>query len=133
MRDYQLSKVYNWEDNVLAPLSTNLSEGRVLRLVDRCCQQANVRPISYVDTSPSSSAYALYNSHSCSLVLPEWAHNTHHVIHEVAHHIVGCRHDLTPPHGPEFVGVMIRFFARQHRLSVRQLIQSARDAGLDVK
>jgi len=133
MRDFQVSKVYAWEDEVLYPKSRPLSENQIINLVDRTCSTNDTPPLRYVDVAPVRTSTAMYNANKKSLVLPPWSHNTHHVIHEVAHHIT--RHKtrgLAAAHGPEFVGWMIRIFARRHRLSIRELITSAKNAGIEV-
>jgi len=132
-RDWQVSKVYRWEEDFIDKGSPQLTPKQMERVVRRISDDFNmVAPkIKYKAPGPKAEdQVSLYYDHLHSILM---RHNKLSVvIHEVAHAIdMKLNGNNWAHHGPSFVRTLIYLAARyQYWHSPRKLEREAEKAGI---
>lgn len=132
-RDWQVSKVYDWEEEFIDKGSPELTPKQMERVVRRISSDFNmVAPkIKYKEPGPEDEdQISFYYEHLHSILMQ---HNKlSAVIHEVAHAIdMKLNGNSWAHHGPSFVRTLIYLAARyQYWHSPRQLEKQAEKAGI---
>ena len=110
VRDFQRTRVYRWEQDVVFPrASTPLSLEACRRLVDDAYRFAE-QPAAGADWAPPQVTDGRGRRHACGsrevIKLPRWARTPAVVLHECAHGLANDRH------GPDFVAAYVALLER---------------------
>ncbi len=131
-RDFQRSRVYAWENRVVAPRDSSFvsfpaAQGMVNAIWSEMGLKypPKVEPLSVQAKSTIASATRL------SIFLPEltpsWC-----LLHELAHAMTSTMEGESDGHGAKFMGVYTLLLARYLRIEAADLIQSLRLEKIDV-
>jgi len=134
LRDSQRSRVYRWEREwLLEGPEMTLDECRAL--VEKVCRAFGRDAFPRLkDGRGTRRAKATIGCIS----LPRWARRPQIVLHETAHTLlprivsVNGGHYFLPPHGPEFVRLLIELLVRYHNEDRSELTRLARKEGIKV-
>lgn len=131
-RDYQRSRVYAWENRVVAPRDpSRLGTAETQPLVDAIwaemglCFPPKVEPLA-----PQASRLIAQASRLAIQVserTPSWC-----LLHELAHAMSMTHDGAGDGHGPVFMGLYLRLLERYMRLPAPDLLASLAEAGIDV-
>ena len=133
-RDFQRSKVYEWEQNYLTPLSKRLDREECIRLIKRT-HRGKLRTPQFKDgrgTWIARGGPSIIN-------LPRWARHEVVVLHECAHSITiqkycpnetAGEYQSLAAHGPEFVGIFLELLVKHTSLDRNSLKQSLDERGI---
>ena len=131
MRDFQRSKVYEWERISFPAFKEEMQ-------LFECKELASAlygKRVKVKDGRGTRSACAYPNRYP-TISLPRWARNRIVVAHEVAHLYIRSewRQGNLPPHGSTFMRIYIGLLCDKMELyEYDELEQSARDFGLKVQ
>ncbi len=131
-RDYQRSRVYAWEDRVLAPRDrTRLNVAETQAMVNAIWADMGLRfPPKVEPLAPQATRLVAQASRLALQVsdrTPSWC-----LLHEIAHAMSMTHDGAGDGHGPVFMGLYLRLLERYMRLAVADLVASLAEAGIDV-
>lgn len=131
-RDDQRSRVYAWEDRMIAPRDrTTIARDAAQGIVDALWAELGLRYPPSVEPLPRQVRRRLADASRLCIRLPEqtpsWC-----VLHELAHALTSTHDGEFDQHGPRFVGVYLQLLVRYMGMSARDLLMSLRDAGIRV-
>ncbi len=131
-RDYQRSRVYAWENRVVAPRDpSRLGAAETQPLVDAIWAEMGLRfPPKVEPLAPQASRLVAQASRltiQVSSCTPSWC-----LLHELAHAMSMTHDGAGDGHGPVFMGLYLRLLERYMRLPAPDLLASLAEAGIDV-
>ena len=131
-RDRQRSRVYAWENRVVAPRDpTTISFRAAQATVDAIWSDLGLRYPPAVERLPRQAFATMANANRLSLFLPDrtasWC-----LLHELAHSMTTTEDGRSDGHGPIFMGVYVRLLVRYLRLDAAELVRSLQDAGIGI-
>ncbi|MGE3877377.1 MAG: hypothetical protein AB7F74_30830, partial [Parvibaculaceae bacterium] len=132
LRDFQRTRLYRWENELVFPADRQLLPlDACTLLVEQAYRWAEAEKTRHPDWSPPLVFDGRGRRHACgsreSIKLPRWARSRPVVLHE-------CAHGLAPDkHGPQFVRTYIELLAQFLDMDRDALLGSALQAGLCVE
>jgi hypothetical protein len=132
MADRQRSRVYAWEDRVIAPLDpSQVPFSAAQGMVDAIWTEMGLRYPPRVEKLPPQARTRVADANRLTLRLraqtPSWT-----LLHELAHAMTTDHDGHSDGHGPDFLGVYVTLLGRYLRLNPATLLQSLAEAGLQV-
>jgi hypothetical protein len=129
-RDYQRSRVYDWENQVVVPCDPSfVSFPEAQAMVNAIWSEMGllyppkVEPLAFQATTTVAGANRL------SIFLPErtpsWC-----LLHEIAHAMTSTMDGASDGHGGLFMGVYVRLLSRYLRLDPAELVRSVRSENI---
>jgi hypothetical protein len=132
MRDFQRSKVYDWEKEVISPLDKSLVEYKDIQsIVDYIWDKEGYKysPKVFPLARQNKKAFATGNRNKLhfkqDIKTPTWV-----IIHELSHSITCDIEGTSNRHGADFLGVYINLVAKYLNISFVMLTYTAEQAGL---
>ncbi len=130
--DHQRSRVYAWEDRVVAPHDpTQLGFDAAQGMVDAIWSDWGLRYPPKVERLPRQARRRLADASRLTLRLPDrlpsWC-----LLHELAHAMTTTHDGRSDGHGPIFMGVYLQLLERYLRLDPAPLRRSLAEAGIAV-
>ncbi len=130
MRDRQRSRVYAWEDRVVAPRdASTIPFAAAQGMVDAIWAEMGLRHPPRVEPLPAQVRIRLADANRLTLRLPaatpSWC-----LLHELAHAMTTTHDGESDGHGPRFVGVYLQLLCRYLRLDRDGLLRSLAEAGI---
>ena len=131
-RDRQRSRVYAWEDQVVAPRDPSVVAFAAAQgMVDAIWSEMGLRHPPRVAPMPAQARARIADANRLALRLhattPSWC-----VLHELAHAMTTTHDGRSDGHGPGFVGMYVQLLARYLRLDRDWLLRSLGAAGVAV-
>ncbi|WP_426954373.1 hypothetical protein [Muricoccus radiodurans] len=131
-RDRQRSRVYAWEDRVVAPHAPDLIPFAAAQpMVNAIWAEMGLRWPPRVEALPPQATARQADASRLRLrlseSLPSWV-----LLHELAHAMTSTAEGETDRHGPRFMGVYLRLLERYLRLPTESLLPSLEVAGVSV-
>jgi hypothetical protein len=130
--DRQRSRVYAWEDRVVAPRDpSRIAFAAAQGMVDAIWAEMGLRYPPRVEPMPAQARRRIADANRLTLRLPpmtpSWC-----LLHELAHAMTTTHDGQSDGHGPLFVGVYLRLLERYLRLDPAPLLESLALAGIAV-
>ena len=132
-RDFQRSRVYDWENRVVAPRDrTTIEFAAAQPMVDAIWSDMDLRYPPAVERSSRRATTTIASANRLSLSLPgrtpAWC-----LLHEIAHSMNSTNDDShSDGHGPVFMGLYVRMLVRYLRFDEVCLLASLRGAGISI-
>jgi hypothetical protein len=131
--DWQRSRVYAWEDRVVAPEDPGqVAFPAAQGMVDAIWGEMGLRYPPRVERLPEQARSRVADATRLTLRLrpatPSWC-----LLHELAHAMTTDHDGRSDGHGAAFLGVYIGLLGRYLRLDEAELVRSAEAAGLQVQ
>jgi hypothetical protein len=126
MRDFQRSRVYQWEFT-WRPFSPRLSLEECQEFVDHVYKKLHRPNPPRVFRRGKTHAHA----NNKEISLPDWARCKSVIVHELAHSIA-CQDRKGDGHGPVFMRYYLNLSARFLKMNKSELYQSAKKAGIKI-
>jgi hypothetical protein len=131
-RDSQRSRVYAWEDRVVAAKDpSQIAFAAAQGMIDAIWAEMGLLYPPRAAPMPTQARRRIADANRLTLRLqattPSWC-----LLHELAHAMTTTHDGVSDGHGPAFMGVYVTLLGRYLRLDEAALIQSARDAGIQV-
>jgi hypothetical protein len=125
-RDHQRSRVYSWENRVVAPRDpTFFSFAAAQGMVDAIWSDMGLQYPPAVEPLPGQATTTVASANRLSILLPErtpsWC-----ILHELAHAMTSTMDGQSDGHGSQFVGVYVKLLTRYLRLDLTDLVRSLR-------
>lgn len=129
-RDQQRSRLYAWEDAVVAPLDpSRVSFAAAQGMVDAIWADQELRYPPRVTPLPPQSRRCLGDATRLAIrlppVFPSWL-----LLHELAHAMSSTHDGESDGHGPVFVGLYVRLLSRYLRLPATELVSALQSQGI---
>jgi hypothetical protein len=130
-RDYQRSRVYAWENRVIAPRDPSVVLfPEVQGMVNAIWAELGLRYPPKVEPLPKQTTHTVASADGLSIFLgertPSWC-----LLHELAHDMTSTD-EVSGGHSSQFMGVYLKLLAKHLRLDLRELVKSAAEDGLAV-
>lgn len=128
--DRQRSRVYAWEDRVVAPFSGgDIARAEARRMVEAIWADLGLRHPPAVEPLPGQARRRLGDATRLRIRLPpqvpDWV-----LLHELAHALSASHDGASDGHGPRFLGLYAQLLLRYLRVPEEILWASLRQAGL---
>jgi len=125
-RDFQRSRVYAWENRVVAPRDPSfVSFADAQAMVDAIWLEMGLKYAPKVEPLSTQAKATVASATRLSIFLPErtpsWC-----LLHEISHALTSTMDGQSDGHGGSFMGVYVKLVARYLRLSLVELVRSAR-------
>jgi hypothetical protein len=129
-RDYQRSRVYQWENRVVLPHDrTGIPFAAAQAMVDAIWNDMGLRYPPRVEPLPAVARKRLADADRLAIRLPasipSWC-----LLHEIAHAMTSEHDGRSDGHGPMFMGIYVHLLARYMRLDETHLRSSAAKTGI---
>jgi hypothetical protein len=129
-RDHQRSRVYAWENRVIAPHDpTFVSFAAAQGMVDAIWSDMGLRFPPAVEPLAPQARATVASANRLSIFLteqtPSWC-----LLHEIAHAMTSTADGHSDGHGANFVGIYFQLIVQYLRRSPEELQQSLQDAGI---
>jgi hypothetical protein len=126
-RDHQRSRVYAWENRVVAPLDpTSIPFVAAQNMVDAIWADMGLRFPPLVEPLARHARTTIASANRLSIFLgeqtPSWC-----LLHEIAHAMTSTSDGHSDGHGPNFVGIYLQLIVRYLRRSASELQESLQD------
>ncbi len=123
-RDFQRSRVYAWENRVVAPRDPSfISFPEAQAVVNAIWSEMDLLYPPKVEPLASQATTTVASADRLSIFLPErtpsWC-----LLHEIAHSMTTNLEGQSDGHGSLFMGVYVRLLARYLRLDLTELVRS---------
>jgi hypothetical protein len=130
-RDHQRSRVYTWENQVIAPRDpTFVSFSAAQSMVDAIWADMGLHYPPVVEPLPSHARATVASANRLSIFLPEqtpsWC-----LLHEIAHAMTSTVDGHSDGHGANFVGIYLQLVVRYLRRTPDELYLSLKSAGIE--
>ena len=131
-RDWQRSRVYGWENRVIAPRDRSLVPFPAAQgMVNAIWLEMGLRYPPRVEHLPAQARTRVADADRLTLrlprLIPSWC-----LLHEIAHAVSATHDGHTDGHGPVFMGLYVQLLGRYLRLDEAELLRSLEQAGLQV-
>ncbi|MEJ1975080.1 MAG: hypothetical protein WDN49_02490 [Acetobacteraceae bacterium] len=132
IRDGQRSRVYAWEDRVIAPRDpSHIPFPAAQGMVDAIWSEMGLRHPPRVEPLPAQARARIADANRLTLRLPRltpsWC-----LLHELAHAMTTTHDGRSDGHGPRFVGIYVQLLGRYLRLEPDWLRRTLQEAGVRV-
>jgi hypothetical protein len=129
-RDWQRSRVYAWEDRVIAPRDrSRIPFPAAQGMVNAIWSETGLRYPPRVEPLPAQARTRVADADRLTLRLPRLAPSWH-LLHELAHSMSTTHDGRSDGHGPVFMGIYLQLLGRYLRLDEVELLQSLAVAGI---
>jgi hypothetical protein len=129
-RDWQRSRVYAWEDRVIAPRDrSRIPFPAAQGMVNAIWSETGLRYPPRVEPLPAQARTRVADADRLTLRLPRLAPSWH-LLHELAHSMSTTHDGQSDGHGPVFMGIYVQLLGRYLRLDEAELLQSLAVAGI---
>ena len=129
-RDWQRSRVYAWEDRVIAPRDrSRIPFPAAQGMVNAIWSETGLRYPPRVEPLPAQARTRVADADRLTLRLPRLAPSWH-LLHELAHSMSTTHDGQSDGHGPVFMGIYVQLLGRYLRLDEVELLQSLAVAGI---
>ena len=133
MRDYQMTKVYRWEDQHVGPKDTKPISFDVAKVVvNYVWSKAGLKYPPRVELLPAQTRRKMGCANRSKIqLLPNIC--TWVVLHEIAHSMntTNDENDFGDGHGPNYVGIYMKLLAEHNIVPLPLLMFTATQAGID--
>jgi hypothetical protein len=131
-RDYQRSKVYTWENRVIAPLAQGVvSFDQSQGVVNAIWAEMGLKYPPAIERLPKQARATVASATRLVISLPEktpaWC-----VLHEIAHAMTSSVEDQSDGHGSLFMGLYLQLIARYFRMDLGALLLSVDEDGIKI-
>jgi hypothetical protein len=131
-RDHQRSRVYAWENRVVAPHAPDpIPFSGAQAMVDAIWAEMGLRWPPKVEKLPRQATVRQADASRLVLRLPE-ALPSWILLHELAHAMTSTAEGATDGHGPRFMGLYLQLLERYLRLPTSLLLPSLQEACIEV-
>jgi hypothetical protein len=132
MRDWQRSRVYAWENRVIAPRDpSRVAFPSAQGMVDAIWLDMGLRYPPLVEGLPAQTRTRIGDADRLTLRLsahtPSWC-----LLHELAHAMSTTHDGVSDGHGPIFMGIYVRLLGRYLRLDEAELLRSLKQACVQI-
>ncbi len=132
-RDFQRSRVYAWENRVVAPRDQSLiSFPDAQAMVNAIWSEMGLKYPPKVEPLSTQAKATVASASRLSIFLPErtpsWC-----LLHEIAHAMTSTIDGESDGHGGLFMGVYVRLLARYLRLDPAELVRSVRSENIQIE
>jgi hypothetical protein len=132
-RDSQRSRVYAWEDRVIAPRDpSTIAYPAAQGMVDAIWAEMGLAYPPRVERMPAQARRRVADANRLLVRLrpstPSWL-----LLHELAHAMTTTQDGQSDGHGAAFVGVYLQLLSRYLRLDAAMLRASLSEAGVQVR
>jgi len=132
-RDFQRSRVYAWENRVVAPRDSSFVSFPVAQsMVNAIWSDMGLNYPPKVEPLPLQATATIASGGRLSIFLPErtpsWC-----LLHEIAHAMTSTMNGESDGHGDIFMGVYVRLLARYLRLDPAELVRSVRSNNIQIE
>jgi hypothetical protein len=129
-RDWQRSRVYAWEDRMIAPRDrSRIPFPAAQGMVNAIWSETGLRYPPRVEPLPAQARTRVADADRLTLRLPRLAPSWH-LLHELAHSMSTTHDGRSDGHGPVFMGIYLQLLGRYLRLDEVELLQSLAVAGI---
>ena len=130
-RDYQRSRVYAWENRVVAPHDRSIIRfAQAQAMVDAIWRETGLRFPPKIEPLPAQTRSVIGRASRLVIGLgettPSWC-----LLHELAHAMSMTAEGDGDGHGPDFIGLYVGLLARYLRMPADELFRSLAAAGID--
>jgi hypothetical protein len=131
-RDYQRSKVYAWENRVIAPCAPGVvSFAEAQGMVGAIWAEMGLKYPPAVEPLPRQASKTVASATRLSIFLsgrtPAWC-----VLHEIAHAMTSTVEEHSDGHGRLFMGLYLQLIVRYLRVDKSALMRSLDEEGIKV-
>jgi hypothetical protein len=131
-RDWQRSRVYAWENRVIAPRDqSRVPFPAAQGMVNAIWSEMGLRYPPLVEPLPAQARTRVADADRLTLRLPRLAPSWH-LLHETAHAMTTTHDGRSDGHGPVFMGIYVRLLGRYLRLDEAELQRSLAVADIQV-
>ena len=132
-RDFQRSKVYAWENRVVAPRDPSfVSFAEAQGMVNAIWSEMGLKYPPKVERLPPQAKATVASASRLSIFLPvrtpSWC-----LLHEIAHAMTSTMDGQSDGHGAQFMGVYLKLLGRYLHLDKAELNRSLSSANIDIK
>jgi hypothetical protein len=132
-RDFQRSRVYAWENRVVAPRDSSfVSFPEAQSMVNAIWSEQGLKHAPKVEPLSPQATATVASGGRLSIFLPEqtpsWC-----LLHEIAHSMTSTMDGESDGHGGLFMGVYVRLLARYLRLDPTELVVSVRSENIQIE
>lgn len=129
-RDFQRSRVYVWENRVVAPRDLSfIAFLEAQGMVNAIWSEMGLNYPPKVEALPIQAKTTIASASRLSIFLPgrtpSWC-----LLHELAHAMTSTIDGQSDGHGPQFMGLYIKMLAQYLRLDLAELIRSIEAKGI---
>ena len=129
-RDYQRSKVYAWENRVIAPRAPGVvSFAEAQGMVNAIWAEMGLKYPPAVMRLPKQARATVASATRLEIFLPKsvpsWL-----LLHEIAHSMTSAVDGRSDGHGSLFMGLYVRLLAQYLRFGMNNLLRSLEKAGV---
>ena len=131
-RDRQRSKVYAWEERVVAAHDPTLIRfAQAQGMVDAIWTEFGLRFPPKVERLPPQARSTMADATRLSIRLPE-SSRSWWLLHELAHAMTSTADGQSDGHGPKFMGLYVKMLGRYLRVPVDASLTSLEAAAIEV-
>jgi hypothetical protein len=132
-RDHQRSRVYAWENSVVAPRDPSfILFSQAQGIVDAIWAEMGLHYPPEVEPLPRQAKKTIASANRLSIFLPDrtpsWC-----LLHELAHAMTSTVEDNSDGHSENFMGIYVRLLSKYLRMNAAELVRSITIAGIDMK
>jgi hypothetical protein len=132
-RDYQRSRVYAWENRVVAPRDPSfVTFPEAQAMVNAIWSEMGLLYPPKVEPLASQATTTVASANRLSIFLPErtpsWC-----LFHEIAHSMTTDLEGQSDGHGSLFMGLYVRLLVRYLRLDLAELVGSVRSENIQIE
>ncbi len=131
-RDRQRSKVYAWEERIVAPHDPSIIVlAQAQGMVDGIWTEAGLCFPPKIEPLPRQARSTMADANRLTIRLadacPSWW-----LLHELAHAMTSTHDGRSNGHGAKFMGLYVQLLTRYLRLPMDALLKSAHTAGIEI-
>ena len=127
MRDYQKSRVYTWEDNIVAPKDQSLVPfNQIESVVNYIWQNEGLKYPPKVKKLPKQTKRKLATGTRLEVCFQDQSISTWVIIHELAHSLTSDIEGHSEAHGPKYVGMYIYLLSKYLHIPSTLLMYTAK-------
>jgi len=131
-RDFQRSRVYDWENRVVAPRDPSFVPfPEAQGMVNAIWSEMGLKYPPKVEPLSTRAKATVASANRLSIFLPErtpsWC-----LLHENAHSVTSTMDGQSDGHGANFMGVYVQLLGRYLRLDPGELVRSLRSEGIQI-